>query len=694
MKIRVALPLAVSALALLLLAVAGEQALEAVDRRAEAEAFVKVNATAQLLLTSAGEWAIERGLSNAAIKAKTAAGADTRGDIAKHRSIADGALSDVLARLNAIQEMRAGQQAIAETSRALAAVQDLRPKIDAELAKPLGDRSADTIGAVLPTLTALIEKTNHLRLTLETLTRPPAAQLVQLTNLRHLAAEMAEHAGRERARLAAVVTTRQKIADADMQVISEGRGHIDLAWDSISILRARADTPKSLLDAIDAVEKQYFGDYGELRQSVIAAGGTGDYPVDGKQYFDRVTAGINAILSLAREMGTIADRSTTEEAAASTTRMIVAALVLLTGILLAGVSLWIALARIVKPITGITAGMARLAAGDRTVEVAGAERKDEIGLMAKAVQVFKDNAIAMERMRSEQEQLKRQAELEKRHALAKLADDFEASISHVVSAVSSAATEMQATAQSMSSTAEETSRQARSVASAAEQASANVQTVASAAEELTSSIGEIGRQVSQASTTAGRAAEDSLRSDKAVQGLTESAQKIGEVIKLIQDIAGQTNLLALNATIEAARAGDAGKGFSVVASEVKSLANQTAKATEEIRAQIAAIQDQTRGTVDVIRSIRTTIEDIHGISSAIASAVEEQGAATQEIARNVQQAAAGTGQVSQSISGVTAAASDTGAAASQVLSSASELSRQSEALRSEVDKFLATVRAA
>jgi methyl-accepting chemotaxis protein len=694
MKIRVALPLVVSALALLLLAVAGESALEAFNRRAEAQAFVKVNATAQLFLTSAGEWAIERGLTNAATRAADPAPAATRDEIAKHRAAADAALSDALGRLATVPEMRAGQQAIAAVSGAMTEVRDLRARIDIDLAKPLSDRRADVAASLVPTVTGLIERTNRLRLTLETLTRPPAAQLVQLTNLRHLAGEMAEHAGRERARLAANVTAKQKMADADIRAISEGRGHIDLAWDSISILRARTDTPRELLDAIDAVERQYFKDYGELRKSVLSAGASGDYAVDGKQYFERATQGINAILGLAREMGAVADRSTAEQASDSTLRMIIAALVLLAGMLLAGASFWIALARIVRPLTGMTAGMERLAAGDKTIEVVGIERKDEVGSMAKAVQVFKENAIAMEHMRAEQEELKRKAELEKRAALAKLADDFEASITHVVSAVASAASEMHVTAQSMSSTAEETSRQSLAVASASEQASANVQTVASAAEELSASIDEIGRQVSQASTTAGKAAEDSLRTDQAVQSLNDSAQKIGEVIKLIQDIAGQTNLLALNATIEAARAGEAGKGFSVVASEVKSLANQTAKATEEIRTQIAAIQDQTRGAVEVIRGIRGTIDDINSISTTIASAVEEQGAATQEIARNVQQAAAGTGQVSQNISGVTTAASDTGSAASQVLSSASELSRQSEVLRSEVHKFLATVRAA
>ncbi len=275
-----------------------------------------------------------------------------------------------------------------------------------------------------------------------------------------------------------------------------------------------------------------------------------------------------------------------------------------------------------------------------------------------------------------------------------LTKNFDAQVTTSLGALDAASGELRTTANSMSSTAEETQRQSTAVAAAAEQASTNVQTVASAAEELSSSIAEITRQVAQSTRIAGKASADAEQTNLRVQGLAQAAQKIGDVVKLINDVAGQTNLLALNATIEAARAGDAGKGFAVVAAEVKSLANQTAKATEDIAAQVGAIQSATGGTVDAIRSISATITEINEIATAIASAVEEQGAATQEIARNVQQASQGTGEVSSNISGVSQAAVTTGQAATKVIGATGKMTEQGEHLRQEVTRFLAEVKAA
>jgi methyl-accepting chemotaxis protein len=346
-----------------------------------------------------------------------------------------------------------------------------------------------------------------------------------------------------------------------------------------------------------------------------------------------------------------------------------------------------------KPITAITQAMKKLAGHDLTTTITGVGRKDEIGAMAAAVQVFKDNMIEADRLTAAQE-AERQIRDKRAATLDMLTRSFESKVGQLVGTLSSAATEMESTARTMTNTAETTNTQSSAVAAAAQQASVNVQTVASAAEELSSSIAEISRQVAHSTKITHKAVDDAKRTDITVQALAAGAQKIGDVVTLIQDIAGQTNLLALNATIEAARAGDAGKGFAVVASEVKSLANQTAKATEEISGQIDQIREATSQAVTAIREIAETINSISEVSTAIAAAVEQQGAATQEIARNVQQAAAGTQDVTTNITSVKTASTATGDAASQVLGAAGELAIQAEHLTSEVNTFLIDVKAA
>jgi methyl-accepting chemotaxis protein len=396
---------------------------------------------------------------------------------------------------------------------------------------------------------------------------------------------------------------------------------------------------------------------------------------------------------------------------------------------------------IARSLGGLQDKMAILATGRTDIEIGEATRRDEIGEMARAVEVFKQNTIEKERFEAERKAakternrlaeearlaeetrriaeatrerdiaaaqqreaeergretaLREQAQQEsRRREMLGLADAFESSVKSVIELVSNAANELQSTAGSMVATAEQTTAQAKAVAAASEQASVNVQSVASAAEELSSSVGEIGRQVTHSADIAGKAVAEASRTNETVKGLADAAQRIGNVVDMINSIAGQTNLLALNATIEAARAGEAGKGFAVVASEVKALANQTAKATEEIRSQIAGMQEVTGVTVSAIENIGTTITGLNQIATGVAAAIEEQGAATEEIARNVQQAAAGTDEVSDKIDGVTAAAAHTGEAAGQVLGSARELAKQSERLRAEVDRFLSKVRAA
>jgi methyl-accepting chemotaxis protein len=356
------------------------------------------------------------------------------------------------------------------------------------------------------------------------------------------------------------------------------------------------------------------------------------------------------------------------------------------GILIGGVA--------ARPLQDMTAAMRRLADNDLAVDIPAVGRRDEIGQMAATVQVFKENAVKVKQLHDEQEALQRRADVEKREAMNKIAADFNARVMGVVESLSESSQQLTASAQTLTATADQASQQTTAVAAASEQATTNVQTVAAAAEELSASIAEISRQVGQSATIANQAVIEAGRTNATVQGLAEAAKRIGEVVKLINDIAGQTNLLALNATIEAARAGDAGKGFAVVASEVKSLANQTAKATDDIAQQIAAIQSATAESVTAIDGIGKTISEIAKITTSIASAVEEQGDATQEIARNVQQAAQGTGEVSANIVGVTEGVALTKTSATEVLGAAGQLSSQSDSLRREVDSFLGNLKSA
>ncbi len=472
---------------------------------------------------------------------------------------------------------------------------------------------------------------------------------------------------------------------------STGRTEQILA--TLQELRNNAATPANVTAALGRMQADYVERFGKALKFAKDGAVSGKYEQDVDTYYAESQVGLASIITVREAFYENAEQGLAAAYSAARFSFVIA-LIGLIAVAAASVGLIVLVRRrILSPIAALTGRMSRLAAGEVAEEIPGAARNDEIGAMAAAVQVFKDNKIEADRLAVEKE-AENDVKMRRARVLDDLTRTFETKVTELVGGLSSASSVMEETAQSMSATAAATNRQAAVVAEASDQTSTNVQTVASATEELTSSISEIARQVSTSTEIAARAVDHARRTGDTARSLADGAQKIGDVVTLIQNIAAQTNLLALNATIEAARAGEAGRGFAVVASEVKSLAGQTAKATTEISEQIAAIQSASDETVTAIRNVVDVITEIDQIGTAIAAAIEEQGSATKEISRSVQEAARGTQEVNSNITGVQRAADDTGTAATQVLGAAEQLSAQSKDLAGQVNRFLSDVRAA
>ncbi len=546
-----------------------------------------------------------------------------------------------------------------------------------------------------------METTEVLLRTLETLSAQLAAAvnhsdpvIDQLLSIKQTAWLLRSTAGEASLLLSAGLTAGRMTPEA-RQSYTKFVGGIETAWSALETVAAGTKLPPGLVDALAAAKTAYFEpQYLDLRDRIANALVNGEKPELTASQWSPITVGRmgSAVTVAERALEEAKGHALAQWSAAE--RSLILQLVLLTGALaLASGSMITASRRVINPLHAIRDAMLKVAGGDLSTDVGYAGRRDEIGALAGALGTFRQQAI--EKAHIEQQERDRNLSASTRQqAIEAHIAAFENQMRQALDALSAASEQMGTTSEDMSTVSSQTNAQVHMAAKASGEASMNVQSVASASEELSASITDIGRQVTHAASIASRAVDQARQTDNTVQGLAKTANRIGEVVGLINDIASQTNLLALNATIEAARAGESGRGFAVVASEVKSLAGQTAKATEEISEQIAAVQKVANEAIEAIKGIGGIIGEVSEVASAIAAAVEEQGAATQEITRSTQQAAQGTTAVSDNIKGVSVGADATGAAAQNVKLAAEVLGTQAQHLRGQVDEFLGKIRAA
>jgi methyl-accepting chemotaxis protein len=612
--------------------------------------------------------------------------------IAKAVKLSDAAFANARTAVGALSDSALIVEGLNQAATRLA---DVRAATDRALGVPMSARDTTVVKGFLPGVAQVTAMVEPLLNRLENQVATADASLTALLSVARTAQDLRVSAGGRAASMSAAISARRPLTTAEISAIDRAQGRVDLDRERIEAGVDQIGNPPRLVKPLKEAIDLYFGRAAPwLEKEVLAARNDGKYGVGSEdELAAKIVPAVQSFFAVRdAALAEAADRAgATRDAALMMLELAGMAVVALLGVL-AGVAVMLR-RRMIAPLATLTDVVGDMAAGAHDVTIPTIGRDDEIGAMAGSLQIFKEALIA-KKAADEAAAVEAEAKIQRGQRVDKITRDFEAMIGEIVDIVSSASSQLEASAGTLTATAERSEQLTTMVAAASEEASTNVQSVASATEEMASSVNEISRQVQDSARIAGEAVEQAQHTNDRVSELAKAAARIGDVVELINTIAGQTNLLALNATIEAARAGEAGRGFAVVASEVKALAEQTAKATGEISQQINGIQAATQQSVGAIKEIGDTIGRMSEIASTIASAVEEQGAATQEISRNVQHAAHGTQQVSSNIADVQRGASETGSASSQVLAAAKSLSGESTRLKAEVGKFLSSVRAA